>query len=49
MKNSFVFYFNNKSYEIAEKFDIAMNMIVGKRLEYSTLTKKVDYRFGWRF
>ena len=47
--SSFVFYFNNKACDMAEKFDVAMNMIIGKRLEYATLTKKVDYRFGYGF
>jgi hypothetical protein len=36
-----MFYFNNKTCEIAEKFNIAMNMILGKRLEYKVLTAKV--------
>ena len=47
--SSFVFYFNNKACDIAEKFDVAMNMIIGKRLQYTTHTAKPDYRFGFKF
>ena len=47
--SSFVFYFNNKACDIAEKFDVAMNMIIGKRLQYAVLTAKPDYRFGFKF
>jgi len=36
--NSFVFYYNNKSLEIAERFDVAMNMMFGKQLTYAKLT-----------
>jgi hypothetical protein len=38
--NSFVFYFNNKTCQIAERFDIAMNMMFGKRLSYKNLISK---------
>lgn len=47
--SSFVFYFNNKACDIAEKFDVAMNMIIGKRLQYAVLTAKPDYRFEFKF
>lgn len=35
--NSFVFYFNTKEYTISNKFQIAMEMMFGKRLEYKDL------------
>lgn len=46
--NSFTFYFNNKNYEIADRFEIAMNMMFNKKLQYATLTAKSGYNFYYR-
>lgn len=47
--NSFVFYFNNKNETMANKFDNAMNLMFGKRLDYKTLTAKTQYGYGFSY
>ena len=48
--NSFCFYFNNKTLDIAERFDVAMGLMFGKRLNYVNLIDRKGFKewVDWR-